>query len=207
MHSSVLSARQRYKLNRWPSHIRRHPRCIKAWQWDYTSSLTFLFNPGEPLSLFMVLINCTQTEPCAAASCHLSLCACYRSLFARGLSIDSRAYVISLHACRPIRTLGPNCANQDVWVVTTPKGPTANSIHTAVWHAWTRTPSLNIVQKAVFSLILLPPNLPVFGHRAILIWGIETWLGFFRKINRILHLHDFHSRDTKLSLLPLFLIL
>ncbi len=34
-----------------------------------------------------------------AASCHLSLHACNRSLFARRLSVDSRAYAISQQAC------------------------------------------------------------------------------------------------------------
>ncbi len=66
-------------------------------------------------------------------SCHLRLHACDRSLFARGLSIDSRAYVISQHVRWPIRAPLPTCANQDAWVVITPKRPKANSIHTAAY--------------------------------------------------------------------------
>ncbi len=93
-----------------------------------------------------------------AANCHLSLHACNRLLFARRLSIDSRAYAISQHARWPIRTPCPTCTNQDAWAVITPKRAKANSIHTAAWHAWTRTPPLNIVQKAVFSIIHFPAS-------------------------------------------------
>ncbi len=76
----------------------------------------------------------------------------------RGLSIDSRAYVISQLARRPIRTPRPTCANQNAWVAITPKRPKANSIHTAAWHNWTRMPARNIIQKTVFSLIHLPAS-------------------------------------------------
>ncbi len=47
------------------------------------------------------------------ASCHLCLHACNRSVIARGLSIDSRAYVISQHVRWPIRAPLTACANQD----------------------------------------------------------------------------------------------
>ncbi len=93
-----------------------------------------------------------------AARCHLSLHACNRSLFARGPSIDSRAYVISQHVRWPIRTPPPTCVNQDAWVVITTKRLKANSIHTATRHAWTRTLARNTVQKAVFSLIHFPAS-------------------------------------------------
>ncbi len=86
-------------------------------------------------------------------SCHLCLHACNRSVFARGLSIDFRAYVISQHVHWPIRAPLPTCANQDAWVVITP-----NSIHTPAWHDRTRTPPLHVVQKAVFSLIHFPAS-------------------------------------------------
>ncbi len=88
-----------------------------------------------------------------APSCHLPLHVCNRSLFGSGISINSHAYVISQHARWPTRTPPPTCANQDAWVAITPKRPNASSIHTAAWHAWTRTPPLKTVQKAVFSLI------------------------------------------------------
>ncbi len=91
-------------------------------------------------------------------SCHLCLHACNLLLFARGLSIDSRAYVISQHVRWPIRAPLPTCANQDAWAVITPKRTKANSIHTATWHTWTRTPPLNFVLKAVFSLVHFPPS-------------------------------------------------
>ncbi len=39
-----------------------------------------------------------QRPTATFCSCHLCIHACNRSLFARGLSIDSRAYVISQHA-------------------------------------------------------------------------------------------------------------
>ncbi len=89
-----------------------------------------------------------------AVSCHLSLHACNRSLFASGLSIDSCVYVISQHARWPIRTPRPTCANQDAWVVITPRRPKASSIHTA----WTQTPFRNIVQRALFYLIHFPAS-------------------------------------------------
>ncbi len=87
---------------------------------------------------------------CVAARCHLSLHAYNQSHFARGLSIDSHAYIISQHTRWPIRTARSTCANQDAWVVITPKRPKANSIHTAACHAWTRTPPLNFVLKLYF---------------------------------------------------------
>ncbi len=40
-----------------------------------------------------------------------------------------------------------------------------------------RTPSLNIVREAVFYLIHFPALFIRFGHRAILILGIEIWQG------------------------------
>ncbi len=70
-----------------------------------------------------------STSASGAASCHLSLHACNRSLFARELSIDSRAYVISQHSYWPITTPRPTCANKDALVVITPKRLKANSIH------------------------------------------------------------------------------
>ncbi len=77
------------------------------------------------------LPHCQQkSQQTGTFSCHLCLHACNRSLFARGLSIDSRACVISQHARWPIRTPCPTCANQDALVVITPK---ANSIHTVAW--------------------------------------------------------------------------
>ncbi len=92
----------------------------------------------------------------AAAKCELPpvMHARNRSLLIRGLSIDSRAYVISLHARLPIRTLRPACANQEAWVVIR-----ANYNHTAAGHAWTRKLPRNIVPKAVFSLIHFPASL------------------------------------------------
>ncbi len=43
-------------------------------------------------------------------------------------------------------------------MVITPKRPKANSIHTAAWHAFTRTSPLNFVLPAVFSLIHFPAS-------------------------------------------------
>ncbi len=85
-----------------------------------------------------------------AASCRLSLHACNRSLLARGTSIDSHAYVISLHARWPIRAPSLTCADQDAWAVITPKRPKANCSHTNARHAWTWTLLRNTVQGAVF---------------------------------------------------------
>ncbi len=112
-----------------------------------------------------------------AGSCHLFLHACNRSLFARGLLIDSRAYVISQHVRWPIRTPRPTCVNQDTWVVITPKRPKVNSIHTAAWHAWTRTSPCIIVQKTVFCLIHFPASLTRLKpscHFDLVV--IKTWL-------------------------------
>ncbi len=108
--------------------------------------------------------------------------ACNLPLLARGLSIDSHAHVIRQHARWPIRTPHPTCANQDAWVVITPKRPKANSIDTAAWRALRRTPSLNFVSKAVFSrLIYLPLTIVPFWFG-----GIEIWLGVIRRTNRYL---------------------
>ncbi len=109
-----------------------------------------------------------------AASCHLPLHVCNRSLFAHGLFIDYRAYVISQHERWPIRT---------------PEWSSANFIHTAAWHAGTRTPPRNAVQKAVFSLTHFPPHLSVFGHRAILIWGERGMAEGFLSENRPIPSH------------------
>ncbi len=88
----------------------------------------------------------------------------------------------------PTRVPLPTRANQDAWVVITPKWLKVNSIHTAAWHAWTRTPSVYIVQKAVFTLIHFPVSfirlLP--SGDSDLGGGIETWLGAVPKTNRIL---------------------
>ncbi len=125
----------------------------------------------------LVMRNYWHNAQSQAASCHLSLHACNQSLFARGLSIDSLAYIIIQHARWPIRTLHPTYANQDAWVVITPRRSKGNSMHTAAWHNWTRTPALNIVQKDLFSLIHFPPHLSIFGYRAILIWGDQYMAG------------------------------
>ncbi len=93
------------------------------------------------------------------ASYHMSLHSCKRSLFARGLSIDSHAYVISQHACWPIGTSRPTCANQYALVIIETTRPKANSIHTAAGHKWTQTPARNIVQEAVFSILNVPASI------------------------------------------------
>ncbi len=133
------------------------------------------------------IFQSVQLHWCVAASCHLSLRACNRSLFARGLSIDSRAYVIGLHPCWPIRAPLPTRANQDACLVITPKRSKANSTHTAAWHAWTRTPARNIVQKATLFLT----HFSVFGHGAILIWrdrDMTVRKTNYKWINQMVHI-------------------
>ncbi len=87
-------------------------------------SNVLLSSLSESSSLIVSSICCCQPEGAKSmrlvdvdmpgmCSCHLSLHACNRSLFERGLSIDSRAYVISQHVCWPIRAPLPTCANQD----------------------------------------------------------------------------------------------
>ncbi len=98
-------------------YLRRHsPRVVWAGLivrfWG-NPAITALFEPTGHFSK----IHCLSG---VAARCHLSLHACNRSLFSRGLSIDFRAYVISQQACWPIRTPRPICGNQDAWVVITP---------------------------------------------------------------------------------------
>ncbi len=120
---------------------------------------------SSPIVIFV------QNVCAVAASCHLSVHTCNRSLFARGLSIDSRDYIISQKARWPISTPRPTCANQATWVVITPIRPKANSTHTATRHAWTRTPPRNFVYKAVFHLIYYPTSF-------ICPWRIVPfWLG------------------------------
>ncbi len=110
-----------------------------------------------------------------AASCHLCLHASNRSLFACGLSINSRAYV----ARWPTRAPRSTCANKNAWVVITPKCPKANSKHTA----WTRTPALNFVLKAAFSHLLYP----ILAIVPFWFGWIKTWLGVVRRPNRTPH--------------------
>ncbi len=76
------------------------------------------------LSVFVSLFQ-TPFDVTFSCSCHLCLNACNRSLFARGLSIDFPAYVISHHVRWPIRAP----------LLITPKRPKANSNHTTAWHA------------------------------------------------------------------------
>ncbi len=127
-----------------------------------------------------------QTEGVIVASCRLSLHACNRFLFERGLSIDSRSNVISQHMHWPIRTPRPTCAKQDVWVVITPKRPKSNSIHTAAWHAWTRTPPLRFVIKAVYSLIHFPAS---FIYLSDLGGSRHGW-GLFLEQTAVLHMSE-----------------
>ncbi len=103
--------------------------------------------------LRLVTFNVTRK---ITSDCRFCLHACNLTVFTRGSSIDSRGYGISQHVHWPTRAPLPTCANQDAWVVITPKRPKSNSIHTAACHAWTRTPSLNIVQKAVFPSVHFP---------------------------------------------------
>ncbi len=103
----------------------------------------------------------------------------------------------------PTRTLRSTWANQNACVVITLKRPKTNSIHTAAWHAWTRTPPLNIVQKAVFTLIHLPTSFICLCHRAILIWGIETWLkGLFLEQTRSTQAPYFNKSYSKILKRP-----
>ncbi len=92
------------------------------------------------------------------ASCHSSLPACNRSLFAREPSIDSRASSLTnTCASQSQRRLPPAPIRMPEWSSRL-SGQKANSIHTATWHDWTQTPPLNIVQKAVFSLMHFPAS-------------------------------------------------
>ncbi len=74
----------------------------------------------------------------------------------RGLSIAPRANINSLHALWPIRASRPTCANQDVRAFVTSRRPNLNSTHTATCHAFTRTLSRSIANKAAFSEYYFP---------------------------------------------------
>ncbi len=102
-----------------------------------------------------------------AASCHLPLHACNRSLFARGLSIDSRAHVISQHARWPIRTpeWSSRLGGQGRVLFTQPCCTPEHERHLVI-----------SFKGPFFTLYIFPPQLSVFGHRSILIWGIETYI-------------------------------
>ncbi len=88
--------------------------------------------------------------------------ACYRSLLARGLSIDSRAYVSSLHARWPIRTpeWSSRLSGQSRILFTQSRGTPEHERH----HG-------KSFRMLYFPEFILPPHLSVFGHRAILVWG------------------------------------
>ncbi len=126
-----------------------------------------------------------------AASGHLSLQACKRSLFPRRLSIDSRAYVISQHAHWPIRTPRSTCANQDAWVVITPKRPRANSTGHERQHV---TP----FRKQYNTIYILPPHLSALGHRAIFDLGGSRhgWGLFVEQTNIFQGPHRQHSQTA-----------
>ncbi len=130
-----------------------------------------------------------------SASCCLSLQACNQSLLTRALSIDSRAYVISLHACWPIRTPSPACANQDARVVITSKRPKSNSIHTVVRHALTRSPARNIVQKTILFVIHFSISLIWFWPSCHFdLGGLRHGWGLFLEQADSLQINDvFHS--------------
>ncbi len=85
-----------------------------------------------------------------------------------------------------IRTPRPPCANQDAWVVITPKRPKANSIHITVLHAWTRTPHRNTVQKAVFSLTNLSASLIRLWPSCYFDFGYREMVGSCSKNKPIL---------------------
>ncbi len=110
-------------------------------------------------------VSTEATPALGVCSCHLCLNACNRSPFARGLSIDFPAYVISHHVRWPIRAPP----------LITPKRPKANPIHTAAWHTWTRTPP-NTFSRLIYPSLAIVPFW--FG-------GIETWLGAVSRTNRI----------------------
>ncbi len=92
--------------------------------------------------------------------------ACYRPTFARTPTFTRvRTRVLGQSGHRvPL-------ANQNASALVTPKRPMTTSAPTVTRHASTRTPSRNIVYKAVLSLIPFLPHLSAFDHRAILIWG------------------------------------
>ncbi len=123
------------------------------------------------------MLSPTNIDGAVAASCHLSLHACNRLLFARWLSIESRAYVISQHACRPIRTPDwpSRLSGQRRILGTQPRGTSEHEHRLLI-----------SFRRLYFPYYVFPPHLSAFDHRAILIWGIGTWLGVVRRTNRYL---------------------
>ncbi len=102
-----------------------------------------------------------------------------RAWYRRPLARTSQAYASRVLTRVGARALGQSGrpvppANQDAWALVTPRRPRVTSTHTAARHNWTRTPSHNIAQKAVFFKYTFPSNWSDFGHRAILIWVMET---------------------------------
>ncbi len=97
-----------------------------------------------------------------AANCHLSLHACNRSLFVRGLSIDSRACVIALanQSAAPHLRQSGRLSGQRRILFTQPRG-TPEHEH-RLWVSFS---------KLYFPWYIFPPHLSAFAHRAILIWG------------------------------------
>ncbi len=113
-------------------------------------------------------------------SCHLCLYACNRSLLARGLSIDSRAYVISQHARWPVRAPLPTCANQDAWVVITPKRQ-----RQILFTQPRGTPTRSIIKKVVFYLIQFPASFICLSPSCHSDLGDRGMLGAVPRTNRI----------------------
>ncbi len=130
--------------------------------------------------------NPTDKDGIVAASCHLSLHACNRSLFARGLSIDSCDNDISQHAHWPIRTPEwSSClSDQRRILCTQPRG--------TIEHERQLVPPL---RRLYFTKYIFPPHLSVFGHRAILIWGEQGMAEGFLSENR--PISSGHCSNTK----------
>ncbi len=113
-----------------------------------------------------------------AASCHLSLHACNRSI------IHVRRGIISRHAGQserrgppaPIRTpeWSSRLSGQRRILFTQVRGTPKHERHLLI-----------SLRRLYYPLLIFSHHLSAFGHRAILIWGDRDMTGVVRRANRI----------------------
>ncbi len=132
--------------------------------------MTYTTKQGSRITLTGFVAFCKGVQfisGSVTASCHLSLRACNRSIFASGLSIiDSRAYVISQPErgvpLEPIRTpeWASRLSGQRRIRFTHPRSTPEQERHLVI-----------SFRRPYFPQYIFSPHLSVLGHWAILIWG------------------------------------
>ncbi len=123
--------------------------------WFWFPSLSMGITKENPRrKSVMVVVGATSPKQLSTSG-HMSLNVRYGLFHPQGISIASRTYVNCIHALWKMRTPHHTCANHDAWPFLTRTRSNSSSWYTATWHAWTRNPFCNIIQRSSFSLISL----------------------------------------------------